>query len=142
MMTYREIFLQADPHTVNDIFCCKFTYPYRTEQAFNICKGFKFYAQDMRLDVSEEEEVQKILNDHKPQFKWTRKQAQVFVVARRGWLSAACEALGYNQPHNPDDVVIEWLDQTIPDDGADVNQLAANIISKLIKDNIKRYERL
>ena len=97
----------------------------------------------MRLDVPEEEEVQKILNDdeHEHPFKWTRKQAQIFVAAKRGWLSAACEALGFNQTSNPDELANEWLDQTIPESSADVNQLAADIISILITDNLKRYER-
>lgn len=141
-MTYREIFLHADPHTVNDLFCCKFTYPYRTEQAFSICKGLKFYAQGMRLDVPEEEEVQKILNHdvHEPPFKWTRKQAQIFAAAKRGWLRAACEALGFNNAPNPDELVNEWLDQTTPDDSAAANLLAVNIISILIKKYNERFK--
>ena len=142
-MTYKDIFLQADPHTVNDLFCRKVTYPYRTEQAFDICKGLKFYAKGMRLDVPEEEEIQKILNEdeHEPSFKWTRKQAQIFVASKRGWLRAACETLSVNQSSNPDELVNEWLNQTTTVVSDNVNQLAADIISILIKDNLKRYER-
>lgn len=145
-MTYRDILLQADPHVVHEaIGTHEVEFRGRklrltTEEAFDICKGLKYYAQGMRLDVPEEEEAQKIFNDDKPQFKWTRKQAQIFVAARRGWLRAACEVLGFNPTHNPDGLVIKWLDQTIPDDSADVNQQAANIISKLIIDNLNRYE--
>lgn len=148
-MTYREIFLHADPHAVHEaIGTHEVEFRGRklrltTEQAFDICKGLKFYAKGIRLDVPEEEEIQKILNDdeHKPQFRWTRKQAQVFVAAKRGWLRAACEALSCNQTSNPDELVNKWLDRTTAVAGINVNQLAADIISILIKDNLKRYER-
>lgn len=149
VMTYREIFLQADPQAINDAIGAQEMefrgrkVRYKTQQGFDICKGFKFYAQGMRLDVSKEEEVQKILNDDEcePQFKWTRKQAQVFVTAKRGWLSTACEVLGFNQASNPDESVNEWLNRTSTVVSDNVNQLAANIISILITDNLKRYER-
>lgn len=149
-MTYRDIFLQADSHVVHEaIGTHEVEFRGRkllltTEEAFDICKGLKFYAQGMRLDVPEEEEVQKILNDdeHEPPFKWTRKQAQIFVAAKRGWLSAACEALGFNQTSNPDELVNEWLNRTTTVVSDNVNQLAADIISILITDNLKRYERL
>ena len=149
MMTYREIFLQGDPHVVYEaIGTHEVEFRGRklrltVEQAFDICKGFKFYAKGMRLDVPEEEEIQKILNDdeHKPQFRWTRKQAQIFVAAKRGWLRAACEALGCNQTSNPDELVNEWLNQAMPDCSGDANKLATYIITKLIISNLLRYER-
>lgn len=78
-MTYRDILLQADPHVVHEaIGTHEVEFRGRklrltTEEAFDICKGLKYYAQGMRLDVPEEEEAQKIFNDDKPQFKWTRK---------------------------------------------------------------------
>ncbi len=148
-MTHREIFLHADPHVVHEAIGTH-EVEFRgqkvhltTEEAFDICKGLKFYAQGMRLDVPEEDDVQKILNDDKrePPFKWNRIQAQIFVESKKGWLRAACEALGFNQPSNQDEMVNEWLNQTIPVDSTDVNQLAADIISILITDNLKRYER-
>lgn len=147
-MTYRDIFLQADPHVVHEaIGTHEVEFRGRklrltTEEAFDICKGLKFYARGMRLDVPEEEEVQKILNDdeHEPQFKWIRKQAQIFVAAKRGWLCAACEALGFNQAPNPDELVNEWLDQAVPDNSGDANKLATDIISRLITDNLNKYE--
>lgn len=149
IMTYREIFLHADPHVVHEAIGTHEVelrgqkLRLTTEEAFDICKGLKFYAQGMRLDMPEEEEIQKILNDdeHKPQFRWTRKQAQVFVAAKRGWLRAACEALGCNQTSNPDELVNEWLNQTTAVVSDNVNQLAADIISILITNNLKRYER-
>lgn len=131
-MTYREIFLQADPHIVNETFCRQFVPFYRTGQAFDICKGLKFFAQGERYDEPKEIAIEKIINSGK-KFKFTPTQANVMLTGFRGLLGAALDALGFSSAPNPDELVNEWLDQTVPDSSGNVNQHAVNIISKLIK---------
>ena len=144
-MTYRDIFLQADPCAVNDAIGAQgvevkgLKVLFNTHQTFDICKGLKFFAQGEIRDESAEEALEKTL---KANPRLTIKQAKVLIAGLKGYLSAACEVLGFNQASNPDEFINEWLDQTMTDCSGDANKLAANIISKLIKDNIKRYERL
>ncbi len=139
-MTYREIFLQADPHIVNEIYCRQFVPFYRTGQAFDLCKGLKFFSHGERYDEPKEIAIEKIIHSGK-KFKFTPTQANVMLTGFRGFLEAALDALEFNSAPKPDELMNEWLDQTIPDDSADVNQLAADIISILITDKLKRYER-
>lgn len=131
-MTYREIFLHADPHIVNETFCRQFVPFYRTGQAFDICKGLKFFSQGERYDEPKEIAIEKIINSGK-KFKFTPTQANVMLTGFRGLLGAALDALGFSSAPNPDELVNEWLDQTGPDGSGNVNQHAVNIISKLIK---------
>lgn len=131
-MTYREIFLQADPHIVNETFCRQFVPFYRTGQAFDICKGLKFFSQGERYDEPKEIAIEKIINSGK-KFKFTPTQANVMLTGFRGLLGAALDALGFSSAPNPDELVNEWLNQTGPDGSGNVNQHAVNIISKLIK---------
>lgn len=138
-MTYREIFLQADPHSVNDLYCRKFTYHYQTEGAFNICKGLKFFAQGQRYDEPEDVAIDRIINSGK-KFKFTKKQAHIILTGFRGFLEAALDAIGFNNAPNHDELVNEWLDQTMPDCSGNANKLAADIISKLITKNLNKYE--
>lgn len=137
-MTRRNIFLSADPHIVNEAFCRQFTYPYRTEQAFDICKGLKFFAKGKRYDEPKEIAIDRIMNSGK-NFKFTPKQANVILTGFRGFLKAALEALGFNNALNPDELVNEWLDQTESDSSEDANQSAINIISKLIQKHNERF---
>ena len=139
-MTYREIFLQADPHIVNETFCRQFVPFYRTGQAFDICKGLKFFSQGERYDKPKEIAIEKIIDSGK-KFKFTSKQANVILTGFRGFLEAALDALGFSNAPNPDELVNEWFDQKAPDCTENVNQLAADIISILITDKLKRYER-
>lgn len=142
-MTYREIFLHADPRAVNDVVGAqevKFRgrkVRLKTQLAFDICKGFKFYAHGERLDESEEEAFEKIV---KANPRLTPKQARVLKTGLRGYLSAACEALDIVHANNSDKLVNEWLNQPAPDESDGVNRLAANIISKLITENQNKYE--
>lgn len=138
-MTRRNIFLSTNPHIVNEAFCRQFTYPYRTEQAFNICKGLKFFAQGQRYDEPEDVAIDRIINSGK-KFKFTNKQAHVMLTGFKGFLRAALEVLGFDQAPNPDELVNEWLDQTMPDSSGNANKLAADIISKLITENLNKYE--
>lgn len=137
-MTYREIFLQADPHVVHDalgtieVEILGRKDHFITQGAFDICKGLRLYAQGEALKVSDEEWIQKILNDDNPQFKYTPKQAGILVRGLKGYLSAACEALGFNNTSNPDELVNEWLNNTTTSPTPNINQLAATIISYLI----------
>lgn len=139
-MTYREIFLYADPHIVNETFCRQFVPLYRTEQAFDICKGLKFFAKGEKYEEPTEIAIDRIMNSGK-NFKFTPKQANVILTGFRGFLKAALEALGFSNAPNPDELVNEWLDQKAPDCSDNVNQLAADIITILITDNLKKSER-
>lgn len=142
-MTYRDIFLQADPHAVNDAVGAQEVefsgrkVHFKTQLAFDICKGLKFYAQSERLDESDEEAIEKIVKENP---RLTPKQAQVLMTGLRGYLSAVCEALGFNQTPNPDKSVNEWLDQTVSEGFEDANKFATEIISQLITDNLNKYE--
>lgn len=138
-MTYREIFLQADPHIVNEIFCRQFVPFYRTEQAFNICKGLKFFAQGERYDEPKEIAIEKIIHSGK-KFKFTPTQANVMLTGFRGFLEAALDALEFNSAPKPDVLMNEWLGQKAPDSSDNVNQLAADIISKLIQKHNERLQ--
>lgn len=138
-MTYREIFLHADPHIVNEIFCRQFVPFYRTEQAFNICKGLKFFAQGERYDEPKEIAIEKIINSGK-KFKFTPTQANVMLTGFRGFLEAALDTLGFSNAPNPDVLVNEWLDQTAPDGSENINQSVINIISKLIQKHNERFK--
>lgn len=138
-MTRREIFLNADPQTVNDLFCRQSIYPYRTGQAFYICKGLKFFAQGERYDEPKEIAIERIINSGK-KFKPTPKQAHVILTGFRGFLKAALDALGLNNAPIPDELVNEWLDQTAPDGSENINQHAVNIISKLIQKHNERFK--
>lgn len=139
-MTRREIFLTADPHMVNDLYCCQFLFPYRTGQAFDICKGLKFFAQGKRYDEPKEIAIEKIINSGK-KFKLTPTQANVMLTGFRGFFEAALDALGFSNAPNPDKLVNEWLNQAMLDCSGDANKLATYIITKLIINNLKRYER-
>lgn len=142
-MTYREIFLQADPHAITDaigaqdveikwlkVLC-------NTLQAFDICKGLKFLAQGKLLNESAEVALEKTLQANTC---LTTKQARFLVTGIKGFLGAALEGLGFNQSPKPDELVNEWLDQTVPDSSDDTNKLATEIISKLITNRLNKYE--
>ena len=137
-MTRRNIFLSADPHIVNETFCRQFVPFYRTEQAFDICKGLKFFAKGKRYDEPKEISIDRIMNSDK-NFKFTPTQANVILTGFRGFLKAALEALGFNNAPNPDELVNEWLDQTESAGIEDANKLAAYIISKLIQKHNERF---
>lgn len=142
-MTYRDIFLQADPHAVSDAVGAQEVefrgrkVRFTTQRAVDICKGLKFYAQGERLEEPEEDAYEKIV---KANPRLTPKQTRVLMTGLRGYLSTAVEAFGFNQAPNPDELVKEWLDQTMPDCFKSANQLASEIISKLITDNLNKYE--
>lgn len=138
-MTRRNVFLSADPHIVNEAFCRQFTFPYRTEQAFDICKGLKFFAQGQRYDEPEDAAIERIINAGK-KFKFTNTQALVILTGFKGFLKAALEVLGFNRQPNPDELVNEWLDQTESDCSRDANKLATDIISRIIMENLRKYE--
>lgn len=138
-MTRREIFLTADPHTVNDLYCCQFLFPYRTEQAFDICKGLKFFAQGERYDEPKEIAIEKIINSGK-KFKFTPTQANVMLTSFRGFLEAALDVLGFSNAPNPDELVNEWLNQTAPDGSDNINQHAVNIVLILIQKHNERFK--
>lgn len=138
-MTRREIFLTADPHTVNDLYCRQFVPYYRTEQAFDICKGFKFFAKGERTDEPEDVAIERIMNSGK-KFKFTNKQAHVILTGFRGFLEATLDVLGFSNAPNPDELVNEWLNQTDSDCSEDANQSAINIISKLIQKHNERFK--
>ena len=140
-MTRREIFLKADPHIVNDLYCRLFTYPYKIELAFSICKGLKFFAQGERYDEPEEIAIAKII-DSGDRFKFTPKQAHKILTIFKSFLETAIYVLGFNSAPNPDLSVNEWLDQTVPDSSHDVNRLAVNIISKLIEKQNEHLMRM
>lgn len=142
-MTYRDIFLQADPRAVNDAVGAQEVefrgrkVRFTTHQAFDICKGLKYYAKGERLDESDEEAIEKIV---KANPRLTPKLVQVLMTGLRGYLSAVCEALGFNRLPNPDELVNEWLDQTEPNGIEDANKLATDIISRIIMENLRKYE--
>lgn len=130
-MTYREIFLQADPHTVNDITVgltgCS------TQGTFDICKGLKLFAQGEIYDADEATEIEKIRFSGK-KFPFTMKQVQVMRMGLKGYLSAALKALGIYDVPDRDELVNKWLNRGI-DTHTNINLLANNIIAKL------EYER-
>lgn len=130
-MTYRDIFLQADPHAVNDITVG--LVEYRTQGTFDICKGLKLFAQGEIYDADEATEIEKIRFSGK-KFPFTMKQAQVIRTGLKGYLSTALKALGINESHNRDELVNQWLNREI-DSHTNINLLANNIIAKL------EYER-
>lgn len=142
-MTYRDIFLQADPRAVNDTVGAQEVefrgrkVRFTTQQAFDICKGLKYYAKGERLDESDEEAIEKIVKDNP---RLTIKQARVLITGLKGYLIVACEALGFKHDPNPDKSVNEWLDQTVPKGFEDANKFATEIISQLITDNLNKYE--
>lgn len=138
-MTRREIFLTADPHIVNEIFCRQFVPFYRTEQAFNICKGLKFFAQGESYDEPKEITIEKIINSGK-KFKFTPTQANVMLTGFRGFLEAALDVLGFSNAPNPDELVNEWLNQTAPDGSDNINQHAVNIVLILIQKHNERFK--
>ena len=138
-MTRREIFLKADPHIVNDLYCHRFTYPYKIEHAFNICKGLKFFAQGERYDEPKEIAIAKII-DSGDRFKFTPKQVHNILTSFKSFLETAIDVLGFNNAPNPDLSVNEWLDQTVHDRSHDVNRHAVNIISELIEKQNKRFQ--
>ena len=114
-MTYRDIFLQADPRAVNDAVGAQEVefrgrkVRFTTQRAVDIRKGLKFYAQGERLEEPEEDAYEKIV---KANPRLTPKQARVLMIGLRGYLRAACEALNIDLANNPDELVNEWLDQT------------------------------
>lgn len=131
-MTYRDLFLHADPHAVNDI-TVGLT-GYRTQDVFDICKGLKLFAQGEIYDADEVTEIEKIRFSGK-KFQLTIKQAQVIRMGLKGYLRAALKALGINDAPNRDELVNQWLNREI-DTHTDINLLANNIIEKF------EYERL
>lgn len=130
-MTYREIFLQADPHAVNDITAgltgCS------TQGTFDICKGLKLFAQGEIYDADEIAEIEKIrFSGNK--FPFTIKQAQSIRTGLKGYLRAVLEVMGIFEFPNRDELVNQWLNQEIHC-YTNINVLANNIISNL------EYER-
>lgn len=136
-MTYREIFLQADPYAVNEAIGSQEVefkgrkIRFKTQHAFDICKGLKFFAQGAILDESAEETLAKTLQTNP---RLTTIQARVLITGLKGYLNATCEALGFNQTPNPDKSVNEWLDQSASNGIEDANKLATNIISELLQN--------
>lgn len=100
---------------------------------------FEIFAQGKRYDEPEDAAIERIINSGK-KIKFTNKQAHVILTGFKGLLEAALEALGFNQAPNPDELVNEWLDQAVPDNSGDANKLATDIISRLITDNLNKYE--
>lgn len=132
-MTYREIFLHADPHAVNDV-TVGLT-GYSTQGTFDICKGLKLFALGEVYDADEVIEIEKIRFSGK-KFPLTMKQAQVMRTALKGYLSAALKALGINKSSNRDELVNQWLNREI-DSNANINILANNIIAQLEYERFK-----
>lgn len=147
-MTYREIFLKADSYVVNGTIDCQEAeikgrrVIFKTQRAFDICKGLKFFAQGAKFNMSEEDAIKKILEDgsQSAHFKLTRKQAQVFVRGIKGYLRAALEVLGLSLASNPDELVGVWLNQPVSDDCENADLSALKIISKLLKIDKNKYE--
>ena len=140
-MTRREIFLKADPHMVNDLYSRLFTNSYKIEEAFDICKGLKFFARGERYDEPEEITIDKIMNSG-TRFKYTPMQVHFTFTRFRGFLDTAIDALEFNKAPNIDESVNKWLDQTAPESNNDANRLAVDIISKLIKKRIERWNEM
>lgn len=126
-MTYREIFLQADPRVVDDMI--PGVKGYRTQGNFDICKGLKLFAEGEIFDTDEAVELERIRVSGK-KFLYTTIQAQLIRRSIKGYLSAALEALGINDSSTPDELANQWLNREI-DDCTDVNLTASNIIMKL-----------
>lgn len=138
-MTFREIFLQADPHIVNEKFCRQFVPFYCTQGVFDICKGLKLFAQGEIYDADEATEIEKIRSSGK-KFPLTMIQAQVIRTGIKGYLRAALKALGINDAPNRDELVNQWLNREINrkiDTHTNINLLANNIIEKLEYERFK-----
>lgn len=130
-MTYREVFLQADPRAVNVVTTALIGH--RTQGDFDICKGLKLFAQGDIYDADEEEEIEQIRVSGK-KFPFTRTQAQVIRTGIKGYLNATLEALGIKESPDRDRLVNQWLDRETSC-YTPINLLANNIITNL------KYER-
>ncbi|WP_303035876.1 hypothetical protein [uncultured Duncaniella sp.] len=132
-MTYRDIFLQADPCAVNDITAG--LAGYRTQGSFDICKGLKLFAQGEIYDADEAIEIAKIRFSGK-KFMFTMKQSQVIRMGIKAYLKAALKALCIDEFPNRDELVNQWLSRKI-DDCTNINLLANNIIAELVYERFK-----
>lgn len=132
-MTYREIFLHADPHAVNDI--TMGLTGYRTQGVFDICKGLKLFAQGEIYNADEATEIEKISFSGK-KIQLTMIQAQVIRMGIKGYLRAALKALGINDARTRDELVNQWLNREI-DTHTNVNILANNIIAQLEHERLQ-----
>lgn len=133
-MTYREIFLQVDPHCVGEVLgLCEVEVKgrkvrFRSEQAFDICKGLKFFAQGETYDEPETTAISKILEANP---RLTDKQARVMMTGIKGYLHAVIDAMFIDRTQNPDVAVNSMLDQECEIE-SDVNDAAIKIIKNIL----------
>ena len=106
---------------------------FRSERPFTICKGLKKFAEGARYDDPKEVVLAQIVEANS-KFRFTELQLNSVYQNRQATLSAAIEALWLSNETNIDERINRWLDQNVTNhDGEDVNAIAANIISDLIK---------
>ncbi len=138
-MTRREVFLQADPQAIHDMIgfvevdLGRSVERFRSERPFYICKGLKWFAEGIKYDVPKETVLSQIAETN-CKFKFTELQLNSVYQGRQATLCSAIEALGLSNELMVDERINQWLDQTVMSkDGEDVNAVASNIISDLIK---------
>ncbi len=138
-MTRREVFLQANPHVIYDrIGFMEIDWDGHIERfpfkrPFYICKGLNCFANGELYDTQKEVVLDKIIKDNS-KFQFTELQLNSLYLSRLGTLFATVEALGLSNLPKVDEYVTQWLDQEMNfEDGDDINSIAADIISDLIK---------
>lgn len=141
-VTYREIFLHADPWKVQDIACRNVVeveidgklIAIRAEEFFEVCKGLNLFAKGERFEEDEQNAVEEILASP-GKFPSTRAQARVFYAGIKSAMKVAFEALDLSIRHYTiDECVSDWLDNAVfVNEDADVNMIAAGEIENILK---------
>lgn len=104
-MTRREIFLQADPHAINDVIgFVEIDWDgsierFRSERPFYICKGLNWFADGERYDIPKDEVLMQIAEANR-KFKLTELQLNFIYQRRHATLGTAIEALGLSNESN------------------------------------------
>lgn len=137
-MTYRVIFLQVDPHYVGEALgLCEVEINgrkarFRSERAFDICKGLKFFAQGEKYDEPETVAIAKTLEANP---LLTDIQARVLVTGLKGYLQSVVDAMFIDRMQNPDEIIASVLDQKFEIE-SDINHAAIEIIKNILKGQI------
>lgn len=132
--------MQTDPHAIQDMIGFVeidregVNVRFRLERPFYICKGLKMFAEGVRYDIPKEKALTQIA-EAGGKFKLTELQLNLVYKNRQATLNTAIESLGLSSAPNVDERISLWLDQTVTNnEDGDVNSIAAQIISDLIKN--------
>lgn len=144
-MTYRDVFSQANPHAVHEALGWTEVewdgelVRFRSERAFEVCKGLRLFADGYKYEVDEATEKEQIRRRN-PNPHLSAIHVQVIYNSLRSKAGAAIEALGIIGESNIDSQVQAWLDQDVSEHkDTKADEIAITILTELLKDKLFQH---